>query len=144
MKSFIFLPIKNKSSAISSKQKLEQTVEERTKAAVSKLDKLFLRELKKTIEANLSDPEFNVDALHKKLQMSQSTLYRKVHALTGHSPTEFIRSYRLKRGAQLLKKNSVTVLEVALETGFSSANYFTKCFKDKFQQLPSEFKAIRQ
>ncbi|UCH96342.1 MAG: helix-turn-helix transcriptional regulator, partial [Candidatus Aminicenantes bacterium] len=76
-----------------------------------------------------------------KLYMSHATLYRKIHALTGETPTDFIRSYRLKRGAELLKKGMGSVLEVALEVGFSSANYFTKCFKKKFHQLPTEYQA---
>jgi AraC-like DNA-binding protein len=73
--------------------------------------------------------------------MGRTTLYRKILALTGEPPTEFIRSYRLKRGAELLKSGMGSVLEVAFEVGFSSANYFTKCFKKKFHQLPSSFQA---
>jgi transcriptional regulator GlxA family with amidase domain len=59
-------------------------------------------------------------------------------ALTGESPQQFIRSYRLKRGAELLKQNYGTVLEVALEVGFANSFYFAKCFKEKFHQLPSQ------
>lgn len=71
--------------------------------------------------------------------MSRPTVYRKIQALSGESPTDFIRSYRLKRAAELLKSNFGSILEVALEVGFSSATYFTKCFKKKFQQLPSDY-----
>ncbi len=110
-----------------------------TKMAVSKVDKEFIKELNQVMEKNISDTDFNVDQLCKKLYMSHATLYRKIHALTGESPTDFIRSYRLKRGAELLKKGMESVLEVALEVGFSSANYFTKCFKKKFHQLPTEY-----
>ena len=110
------------------------------KMSISQLDKRFLRKLKKAIDENLSDPDFNIEQLCKKMEMSQPTLYRKIHALSGESPTEFIRTCRLKRGAELLKGKSLTVLEVALEVGFSSANYFTKCFKKKFHQLPTTFK----
>jgi len=109
------------------------------KMSVSQIDKMFVKKLKEVINKNISDPEFNIDQLCKKMDMSQPTVYRKIHALTGESPTEFIRSYRLKRGAELLKKNFGTVLEVAFEVGFSSANYFTKCFKKKFHQLPSTY-----
>ncbi len=76
----------------------------------------------------------------RKLYMSRTSIYRKILALCGETPTEFIRSYRLKRGAQLLKTGSLSVLEVALEAGFSSANYFTKCFKKKFHRLPTTFR----
>jgi AraC-like DNA-binding protein len=109
------------------------------KMSVSQIDKMFIKKLRDVINKNISDPEFNIDQLCKKMDMSQPTVYRKIHALSGESPTEFIRSYRLKRGAELLKKNFGTVLEVAFEVGFSSANYFTKCFKKKFHQLPSTY-----
>ena len=107
--------------------------------SVSQNDRRFIKKLKEVIDKNISDPEFNVTQMCKDLDMSQPTLYRKIYALTGESPTEFIRSYRLKRGAELLKNNFGSVLEVALEVGFSSANYFTKCFKKMFHQLPSSY-----
>ncbi|NIM18101.1 MAG: response regulator [Candidatus Aminicenantes bacterium] len=110
------------------------------KISVSTIDEEFIKELQDVINKNLSDPDFNVELLAKKLYMDRSTIYRKVLALTGENPTEFIRSCRLKRGAELLKSN-YTVLEVALEVGFSSANYFTKCFKKKFHRLPSTYQA---
>jgi len=107
--------------------------------AVSSIDREFMKELKKTIEKNLSDMEFGVDELAKSLYMSRTTLNRKVRALTGESTNQFIQSYRLKRAAQLLKANFGNVTEVAFEVGFSSSNYFTRCFKEKFHQLPHSY-----
>ncbi len=111
------------------------------RTSISKIDREFLKDLQAVLDENISEPEFNVDQLSKKLYMGHTTLYRKIHALSGESPTEFIRSYRLKRGAELLKKGMGSVLEVAFEVGFSSANYFTRCFKKKFHQLPTEYQA---
>ena len=82
-----------------------------------------------------------MEELGKKLYMSRASLYRKIQALTGGSPNHFIRNYRLKRAAQLLKENFGNVTEVAFEVGFSSSAYFTKCFKEQFQQLPSSYQA---
>jgi AraC-like DNA-binding protein len=112
-----------------------------TNMPVSPMDKGFIKELLEVIEKNLSDPDFNVEQLCKKLYMSGATLYRKIRALSGESPTEFIRSYRLKRAAQLLKSGFDSVTEVAFEVGFNSRAYFTKCFREKFHQLPSSFLA---
>jgi DNA-binding response OmpR family regulator len=109
------------------------------KTAVSGIDREFLRETHDVINKNISDENFNVEQLCKKLYMGRTTLYRKIMALSGLTPTEFIRSYRLKRGAELLKRNFGTVLEVALEVGFSNSSYFAKCFKEKFHRLPSEY-----
>ncbi|UCH94715.1 MAG: helix-turn-helix domain-containing protein, partial [Candidatus Aminicenantes bacterium] len=111
------------------------------KMEVSEIDREFLEDLQAVINKNLSDPDFNVDQLCKRMYMSRTTLYRKIHALSGETPTEFIRSYRLKRGAELLKKKFGTVLEVSFEVGFSNSSYFAKCFKEKFHQLPSEYQA---
>jgi CheY-like chemotaxis protein len=128
------------------RSQLQQTLDREmtmkpAKISVSPIDKKFLKKLKEVIKENIADPDFNIEQMCKKMDMSQPTLYRKIHALTGESPTEFIRSYRLKRGAELLKNNIGTVLEVAFEVGFSSAAYFTKCFKKKFHQLPSTYQA---
>ncbi len=109
------------------------------KMPVSSIDKEFINDMQNIINENLSDPEFNVDELSSKLYMGRTTLYRKIHALSGETPKEFIRSYRLKRAAELLKKKSGTVLEVSFNVGFSSSSYFAKCFKEKFHQLPSEY-----
>jgi signal transduction histidine kinase/DNA-binding response OmpR family regulator len=111
------------------------------KISVSPIDKEFMQELQKVIKTNLSEPDFNVEQLAKKLYMGRTTIYRKILAITGETPTDFIRSCRLKRGAELLKSNYGTVLEVALEVGFSNTSYFTKCFKNKFHQLPSTYQA---
>jgi signal transduction histidine kinase/DNA-binding NarL/FixJ family response regulator/ligand-binding sensor domain-containing protein len=109
------------------------------KTSVSKIDREFLKDLQAVLKENVGDPEFNVEEMCKRLYMGNTTLYRKVQALSGQSPTEFLRTYRLKQAAQLLKSGFGSVTEVAFEVGFSSRAYFTKCFKEKFHQLPSEY-----
>jgi CheY-like chemotaxis protein len=106
---------------------------------ISSIDKEFLKELNNVVKAYLPDSGFNVEQLSKKLYIGRTTLYRKIQALTGESPTDFIRSCRLKQGAELLKNNFGTVIEVAFAVGFCNASYFAKCFKEKFQMVPSEY-----
>jgi signal transduction histidine kinase/DNA-binding response OmpR family regulator len=106
---------------------------------LSELENLFLDKLQDLIEENLSNPEFGVDELAVILDISRPTLYRKVFALTGQSPKKFIQSYRLKRSFELLKASYGNVTEVAYKVGFSSSAYFTKCFKETFNRLPSDF-----
>jgi AraC-like DNA-binding protein len=73
--------------------------------------------------------------------MDRSTLFRKIKALTGETPQLFIRSFRLQRGAELLKKKFGTVSKVASNVGFDNMAYFAKCFKEKYNILPSSFMA---
>lgn len=112
------------------------------KISVSSLEREFIKDIKAIIEENLSDPEFGVRQLAKNLYMSQSSLYRKVEASTGQAPKLYIRSYRLKRAAQLLKAKFGNVTDVAFEVGFSSTAYFTRCFKDTFHCLPSDYPVV--
>jgi signal transduction histidine kinase/DNA-binding response OmpR family regulator len=112
------------------------------KISMSQNDKVFLKKITQLINENIADTDFNVAQMCKELDISQPSLYRKICALTGETPTEFIRSFRLKRGAELLRKNpAMTVLEVAMEAGFANANYFAKCFKKMFHQSPSTYQA---
>ena len=109
------------------------------KVSLPEIDKEFLKETNRLIEKHLTDPDFNVEGLREKMIISRATLYRKILALTGETPALYIQSLRLKRAAQLLKSNFGSVTEVAFEVGFSSRAYFTKCFKEKFKRLPSEY-----
>jgi YesN/AraC family two-component response regulator len=111
------------------------------KLSESDMDREFMKELNAVIKKNLDDPEFNVEQLAKKLYMSSATVYRKIQALSGEIPSEYIRSCRLRRAAQLLKSNFGSVTEVAFEVGFTSRAYFTRRFKEIFHQLPSVYMA---
>ncbi|MFC2141205.1 two-component regulator propeller domain-containing protein, partial [Acidobacteriota bacterium] len=108
---------------------------------VSPMDDEFYKTLQDTVETHLSDPDFNVEALSRVLQMSQATLYRKIQALTGETPTLFIRSYRIKRAAQLLEAHAGNVSEVADKVGFLDKSYFARCFKEQFHCLPSDIQS---
>lgn len=108
---------------------------------VSTTDEKFLKEFRGIINKHFADSEFNIDILSKKLYMGRSTVFRKIHALTGKTPNQLIMSFRLERAAQLLTQGFGNVTETALEVGFSSAAYFTKCFKEKYGRLPSVFQA---
>jgi AraC-like DNA-binding protein len=74
-----------------------------------------------------------------KLNMSKSSLYRKIKSVTGLSPRDFIRNIRLKHACIRLKDKSVPISEVAYSVGFSDPKYFTACFKQEFNLTPSEY-----
>lgn len=91
------------------------------------------------IEEHIDNSEYNVEQLSADMGMSRMNLYRKLQAITGQTPTEFIRTIRLKRAAQLLQDGKLNVSEVADRVGFSSSSYFTKCFKEQFGVLPTQY-----
>ena len=103
------------------------------------LDEQFLKNAIEIIERYLSESEFDVNTFAEYLNMSKSSLYRKIKTMTGLSPIEFIRNIRLKHACQMLKDKSISISEVAYSVGFSDPKYFTSCFKTEFNITPSEY-----
>ena len=101
-------------------------------------DKTFAAQLRKIIQDNLSDNEFNVERIGDEIGLSRVQLYRKVKALTGYSPVEMLRKARLTRARHLLQTTERTVSEVAYAVGFSTPSYFSKCYKDEFGESPKK------
>lgn len=71
--------------------------------------------------------------------MSRMTFYRKIQSATGQKPTEFIRTIRLRRAAELLRENRLTITEISYATGFSSVSYFSRCFRTMYGVSPTQF-----
>ena len=78
--------------------------------------------------------------LSQSLGMSRSQVFRKVKALTGQSPSVFVRAVRLERAKELLQTTDLNVTEVAYEVGFSTPAYFSDAFLEAFGVRPSEFR----
>ncbi len=108
---------------------------------LSKIDTKFVNEIKTNIQENLSNDAFSVETLAANFHMSRSQLFRKMKALTGQSPNEFIRNYRLDHAMKILRSQNVKIIQLAFSVGFSDEKYFSKCFKNRFNILPSEVKA---
>lgn len=103
-------------------------------------DELFIQNVRKILEDNISDPEFNVNKLSNELNISSTQLYRKLKELTGHSPVEFIRILKLQKACSMLGEQSNTVKEVCYLTGFNNLSYFIKCFREHFGVTPAYFR----
>jgi signal transduction histidine kinase/DNA-binding response OmpR family regulator len=108
---------------------------------VASVDELFLQKVLAVVEENLGEAEFSVEDLESQMSMSKMQLYRKLKALTGQSPSEFMRNLRLKRAASLISQRSGNISEIAYSVGFNNLSYFAKCFKELYQVTPSEYAA---
>ena len=105
----------------------------------AKLDEILLGNILKAVEDNLSETEFDVQHLAEKVNMSRSTLTRKLKAITGLTPLEYIRRVKMQHACRMLKDPHTTVNEVALALGYYNRKYFTSCFKEEYGMTPSEF-----
>jgi AraC-like DNA-binding protein len=105
---------------------------------VNPVEQDFIDNLLDITENKYSEYEFGVDCLSRDLGVSQPQLYRKVTAITGRSPVSFIRDIRLNKALSLIKENKYNLSEIALEVGYNSPSYFSKCFQEKFGIKPSK------
>lgn len=103
------------------------------------MDELFMRKFMALIEESYPDSNFSIEKASEMLGLSRVHLYRKVKELTGVTPTDFLRNYRLKQAAALLRQKDCNVNEAAYATGFSSPPYFSKCFKAGYNITPTEY-----
>ncbi|MEM8523615.1 MAG: helix-turn-helix transcriptional regulator [Bacteroidota bacterium] len=106
---------------------------------VTSKDDQFLKDLLEYVEAEIDNPDFDIEAMAGHVNMSRSQLYRKLKALTDESPLTFIRNLRLQRAKELLLQRSDTISAIAYQLGYSSVSYFTKSFKEKYGVSPRQF-----
>ncbi|MDR1526047.1 MAG: DNA-binding response regulator, partial [Dysgonamonadaceae bacterium] len=109
------------------------------------LDHSFLEKFRNLVEQNLADSELNVEDLGQQIGLSRTQLYRKLKSLTDYSPNELLRIIRLKRAYHLLSASELSISEVTYDVGFTAPSYFAKCFKDYYNESPTDFlKKIRK
>ena len=107
--------------------------------AMTKADEEFLQRVNALVADNMANPDFSLDDMASQLNMSRSSLSRKIKGLLDMTPGDYIRLERLKRAAQLLREGRYKVNEVCYMTGFNTPSYFTKVFQRQFGVLPKDF-----
>jgi DNA-binding response OmpR family regulator len=105
-----------------------------------RIEDAFLLKVTGIVDEHLSESDFEIDELSRLVGMSRSQMFRKIKALTGQSPSLFIRNIRLQRGKVLLESTGMNISEVAYEVGFSTPTYFSDAFTQAFGFRPSQLR----
>lgn len=111
---------------------------------ISKTDGNFLKKLDNTISENISNQNLNVETLAENLNISRSTLYRKIKEISNLSPNELINVIRLKKAAVYLATGNYRIFEVAEKVGYKSQTSFGRNFQKQFNMTPSEYINIQK
>jgi DNA-binding response OmpR family regulator len=98
----------------------------------------FVRKILEVAKTHLSDDSFDKEEFAMAMNVSSSLLYKKMKALTGMSPTDFMKTIRLQHASELLQSRKYSVTEVSEMCGFSSVGYFSTVFKKHFKKSPSD------
>lgn len=103
------------------------------------MDWNFISSIKTYVETHMSEPTFSIDALCADMNMSRTSFYNKLKALTGQAPNDYIRLIRLKKATEFLKEGRYSITEIADMTGFNDAKYFREVFKKHYNVSPSQY-----
>lgn len=104
------------------------------------LDKLFVERATEAVKQHIHESDFGVEELAMAVNVSKTTLTRKLRAITGKSPLDFIRAQKMQQACLLLQDPDRNILEIAVDLGYSDRKYFTSCFKKEFGQTPTEYR----
>ncbi len=106
---------------------------------VTDRDGEFLKSAMAWIGENIENSDLTIDQLATHLGMGRTTMYNKLKSLTGKSPVELIKEYRINKARVLLSTGQFAVSEVAYKVGFSDPGYFSRCFREQNKMSPAEF-----
>ena len=106
---------------------------------LSEVDEDFLCQVLDLIDAGLTHPQFSVETLAEKVGMSRANLHLKLKTIAGIAPIDLITRIRLEKAASLLREGNMSVSDVAEQTGFNSASYFSACFKKATGLTPKDY-----
>ena len=122
-------------------QQFRQKIDvEPSEITITPLDEQFISKAIKIVEANLLDSDFSVETLGQELGLSRVALWRKLQAITGKAPGDFIRTIRVKRAKQLLEQSQMQVAEIAYTVGYNTPKRLSENFKAEFGITPSEYR----
>jgi len=104
------------------------------------MEDAFVKKVIALIEKNSPNPDYSVTLIAEAVHLSSSQLHRKVSAVTGKSPIQLLRLYRLNKAKELLRNQALSISQVAYQAGFNDPSYFTRTFTKVFKQKPTEFR----
>lgn len=110
------------------------------KIGINPQEEDLVKKLLAAIETHLNEEEYSIDQLSNDVAMSRSVLYRKMQAMLGITPSDFVRSVRLKHSAHLLQTTDLPINEIASRVGFATSRNYSTNFKKMFGVLPSEYR----
>lgn len=111
--------------------------------SITSADEKFLKRMMAIMEANFQEATYNIENVEKEAGLSRTQFYRKMKALTGQAPGEFLRNFRLQKAVMMLSGGQGNITEIAYAVGFNSLAYFTRCFKEFYGKSPSEYIATQ-
>ena len=106
---------------------------------IASADEKFIVKARRIVEKNIAKSDYSIEDFASNMALSRFYLNRKMQTIAGMSCSQFIRDIRLRKAAQLITSQKGSISQIALDVGFENFSYFTRCFKEKFQCVPTDY-----
>lgn len=107
----------------------------------SEQEEKLIEKVTEIIKKNFDNPEFDMNVLASELGMGRNKLYTKMKEITNLSPNEFALNIKMRESIHLLQNYlHLNISEIAIELGFSSTKYFSRCFKTFYGITPVQWR----
>lgn len=121
------------------KEDLKRPITPMHKEGLDRTSREFIDTLMTVIEENIAHENLDIEFLSEKMNMSRSSLYRKIKGITGMSGNELVKKFKLKHSIKLMVEEERSISEAAYASGFNDLNYFRICFKKEYGMTPTEY-----
>lgn len=118
-----------------------QLAEYKRKFNAEQQDKVFADKVRKLMEDNITNPDFEIEMLAQELGMSRTAFFKKTKTVMGCSPSDMVKNFKLSYAVELLKHSDLSITDVAYRCGFTDVGYFGKCFRKKYGMSAREYVA---
>lgn len=119
---------------------IENMSSEKPQQGMTDADCRFMEKLTALLNENISNSDLGVDDVAQMMGMSRSVYFKKLKALTGIGPNDYLKQLRMQRAAEMLDGGEMPIADIAFSIGISDPHYFSKCFKQRFGMTPTEWK----
>lgn len=114
--------------------------EEKALPELKSADLKWLKQLEEIAFENVTEPNFKVSQLAFKMTIGERQFNRKLKKITGLTPGNYLKEIKLQKARQLLEnKACTTIAEISYSVGFSTPEYFSRIYKNRFGKLPSDY-----
>ncbi len=107
---------------------------------LDKSKKSIMTEAKRYIDENFSRADISVSSIAESIGISEVYFRKLFRAQYGISPSRYMISARLKNAKALMKYPFLSLEDCALQSGFSSLQYFCRLFKKETGSSPGQYK----
>ena len=118
---------------------LLQSAKSKKIVSSGKMSDYYIKEAMNYIEQNFQN-DISIEEIASVCGINRSYLGKIFKSSIGHSPQEFLMSYRMVKATELLKLTSLSIADIGSAVGYENQLHFSRAFKNIYGVSPREWR----